>query len=362
MRWSNGILWGVLSILVLTSGVCSAASVLTERRQVTKLAEGVFAIRHRDPYPGWVHGNTTVIIGATGALVVDSCQLSDCAREDIAQIREWTDKPVRYLVNTHWHLDHTGGNRDYADAFPGVVVIAQKQTQAMMNGTAASLPRAMLRDATSTRTALEKIISSGKTSSGAIATPKQKATAIERLSLIGPIIDQAKAFAYRGPDLGFDREVSLDLGKREVEVRYLGRGNTAGDCVVYLPKEKIVIAGDLLDHPVPYAFDGYPAEWVKTLAALAQLDTEVIVPGHGEVLHDKTYLHQVTDLMNTIVTQVNAALDSDDQISLADVKKKLDLSAFRQALAGNDPITAGFFDSSVGASFVELAYREAKQR
>src|SRR6202022_1918629 len=81
-------------------------TVLSPQRQVTKITDNIYTIRHKDPMPGWVHGNTTVIIGEREVFVVDSCQTPSAAQEDIAQIRQWTDKPVRYLLNTHWHADH----------------------------------------------------------------------------------------------------------------------------------------------------------------------------------------------------------------------------------------------------------------
>lgn len=100
----------LLLILALSLGLpVSADSIFSKERVVTKLAEGVYTIRHIDPYPGWVHGNTTVIIGEREVFVVDSTQLFSSALEDISQIRKWTDKPVRYLLNTHWHQDHNGG-------------------------------------------------------------------------------------------------------------------------------------------------------------------------------------------------------------------------------------------------------------
>jgi cyclase len=339
-----------------------ADSVFSNERRVTKLAEGIYTIRHRDPFPGWVHGNTTVIIGTRAVLVVDSCQLSDCAREDIAQIRQWTNLPVRYLLNTHWHMDHTGGNKDYSDAFRAIAIIAQVETQKMMDAAGASLSQNMLKDATSTQARLQKLLHSGQTADGKPATDAQKTSAAQQLALIGGIVEQAKHFAYEGPNLVFDHEMSVDLGSREAQIRYLGRGNTAGDAVLYLAKEKILIAGDLLDHPVPYAFDGYPSAWIQTLTDMARLDAETIVPGHGEVLHDKAFLFRVINLMKSVVDQTHAVLDRNYEATLEDVKKSMDLKPYRQEMAGDNKDNAEFFDGSIGSSFVELAYHEAKQR
>lgn len=83
-----------------------------------------------------MNGNTTVIVGSRDVLVVDSTRTSAAAQEDIAQIRGWTGsassggKPVRWLVNTHWHWDHNAGNADYRAAFPGVGIVAHRETRA----------------------------------------------------------------------------------------------------------------------------------------------------------------------------------------------------------------------------------------
>ncbi|HYO92299.1 MAG TPA: MBL fold metallo-hydrolase, partial [Pyrinomonadaceae bacterium] len=95
-----------LFILVLSASQMFADSVVTRTRTVTRLAEGIYVIRHPDAPDTFPQGNTTVIIGEREVLVVDSCYLPSSAREDIAQIRQWTTKPVRYLLNTHWHYDH----------------------------------------------------------------------------------------------------------------------------------------------------------------------------------------------------------------------------------------------------------------
>src|SRR5690349_17599237 len=89
-------------------------------RHVAKLADGVYEIEHRDAQNGAAGGNTTVIIGERQVFVVDAPFLPSEAREDIAQIRQWTSKPVAFLLNTHFHNDHNLANRAYMDAFPAL--------------------------------------------------------------------------------------------------------------------------------------------------------------------------------------------------------------------------------------------------
>lgn len=106
------------ALLLLAASAMGADSTATKTRTVTKLADGVYEIRHPDAPDTFPQSNTTVIIGDEAVLVVDSCLLPSAAREDVAQIRQWTDKPVTWLLNTHWHFDHTLGNATYQAAFP----------------------------------------------------------------------------------------------------------------------------------------------------------------------------------------------------------------------------------------------------
>src|SRR5215213_3722212 len=124
----------LLLISVSFAGGSNFDSGKTLERTVTKLAEGIYTIRHKDAPDTFPQGNTTVIIGDREVLVVDSCYLPSSAREDIAQIKQWTNKPVRYLVNTHWHFDHTMGNGVYWEAFSPLAIIAHAETAKQITG------------------------------------------------------------------------------------------------------------------------------------------------------------------------------------------------------------------------------------
>ena len=99
------------------------------------------------------------------------------------------------------------------------------------------------------------------------------------------------------PTLSVADSLVLKRGEREIHVRYLGRGNTEGDLVVWLPKERIVMSGDLVVNPQPYGFGSFPTEWIQTLDALAALDYRYLVPGHGEVQADAAYIRSVQALI-----------------------------------------------------------------
>lgn len=326
-------------------------------RKVTKLAEGVYAIEHA----GNGGGNTTVIIGDRQVLAVDTCFLPSAAREDIAQIRQWSNKPVTFVLNTHFHNDHNLGNRIYMDAFPALTIIAHAETKKDMDLFG---PGSLMREE-KTRAAYQRMLDTGKTEDGrtnlADDDKKELKNAIARES---EFIEELRNLKFQSATLTFDHDFTIDLGNREVQIKFLGRGNTTGDAVAYLPKEKIVAAGDLVAYPIPNTYDGYPVEWAQTLQNLTQLDADVIVPGHGPILRDKAYLYLLRDLMKSAVEQMNETLKQNAPamfMTLDQVKAGIDLTPFRARFAGTDKDLGAAFDD-MATNLIKVVFEEATLR
>ena len=336
-----------------------ADSVTTHERTVTTLADGVYEIRHPDAPDTFPQGNTTVIIGDRGVFVVDSCLLPSSAREDIAQIKKWTDKPVMFLLNTHWHFDHTLGNATYAAAYPGLQIIAHAHTrQEIAEFNPGAVERYPLR-----RERFQKILDSGKDESGKPLSEADRLDYQRSLAGLDGVLAEFKDAKQLPPNVSYDHEMTVDLGDREIQIKFLGRANTAGDSVVYLPKEKVVMAGDILDHPVPYMFGGFPADFPKTLRALRELDATTIVPGHGEVLHDKTYIDQVIALMESTNAEIRREILQGKRLN--DVQelapKALNEDALKQQFGGNDKDNRDFFEQSF-ESMIKAAFNQISAR
>ena len=346
--------------VVLGTLLMSAVSLVAAEHRVTNLAEGVYAIEHGAAPDGNVSGNTTVIIGNRVVLVVDSCYLPSLAREDISQIKKWTNKPVAYLLNTHFHNDHNNGNQAYLEAYPSLTIIAQVETKRDMDliqpGNIERTPRKL-----ATQIAAFK---QGKYPNGKELSEDEK----KEVQALLPGLEQMEAewekLSYQAPTLTFTDELDIDLGNREVQVKYLGRGNTAGDAIVYLPKEKILVTGDLLVHPIPYTYDGYPAEWSQTLRKMAQLEATTIVPGHGQVQHNGKFLKLSADLLASAVEQIRSRVRQVGHPgfhSFEEVTGAVDLSAFRKQFAGEDKDLQAEFDDMT-KHLLKIAYQEAAVR
>jgi glyoxylase-like metal-dependent hydrolase (beta-lactamase superfamily II) len=349
----------VLLLLAALLSVCAPSYGDTNARLVTKLADGVYEIQHQNS-PGGASGNTTVIIGDREVFVVDSAYFPSVAREDIEQIRKWTDKPVGFLLITHYHNDHNNGSSTYMAAFPNLTIIAQEETKKDMDliqpGNVERTPREYAEAAAAYK--------QGKDTDGRALTEDEKKQVQAELPILEQTVAEFKNIVYESPTLTFKHKIDIDLGNREVQLLHFKRGNTPGDAMAYLPKEKILVAGDLLVYPLPYAGDGYPSEWAETLHKMGQLDVTTIVPGHGPILHDKTYLYLVANLMQSSVDQVRARirqLGFPGAHTLDEIKGSVDLKPFRQKFAGDDKDLQAAFDS-MAASLVKITFSEAAQR
>lgn len=356
----------ILQLCVLAGvAVASVDTSKTTSRTVTKLAEGVYTIRHKDAPDTFPQGNTTVIIGEREVLVVDSCYLPSSAREDIAQIRQWTNKPVRYLVNTHWHFDHTMGNGTYWDAFPGLTIVAHSETakQSAYNpGWFERFPKRGER--------LKAILDAGKDNNGKALSDGDKKEYAEAIAGIAPVQEEFKSIVDRSPTLSFDSEMRIDLGGREVRLVHLGRGNTAGDAIVYLPKEKIIVTGDLVVHPVPFFFGGYPAAFADTLRRMRGMDYQTMVPGHGEVLNiEKSgkYVGLLIELLDLVAREVSKETHrlGSGPTNLAAVReavqKNIDVKSWRDRFAGGVKEEEDAFDGTF-AALITSAHAEISLR
>jgi len=307
------------------------------------------------PSHALVQGNITLIVGNDAALVVDTGHFPAVARRVIADIRRLTDKPVKYVAVTHWHMDHYMGNAEFAAAFPGLAIITQNFTAPMMDkygrryvdyGAKIEGELKPLRD----------MLASGKAPDGAdIAADRRQRieTAIAEAEAAKP---EFALMRYRGADLSFENTLDIDLGGRIVKLMHLGRGNTAGDLVAYVPDAKALITGDVLVHPVPFSYGSYLGEWSAVLGKLAELDATVIVPGHGPVMHDKTYLLQVRGLLDAVVAEVTRVWKPG--MSGDEVSKVMDLGKQRDAFCHGDKSLEAGFKASIETAGVDRAVQQ----
>jgi cyclase len=326
--------------------------------ETVKVADGVYAFITVESNNAIVSGNSVAIIGDDGVLVVDSGNFPSETRRIIAEIRQLTPLPVRYLVHTHWHRDHTDGDSEYRAAFPNVVIISTPYTRKMIADVAMKNLEEEIKEGPDYAKYLRKVAQDGKGSSGRTLTDEEKNYSKEFADSIEAAVVEFKQVKLLLPDETFEQELDFHLGKREVQVKFLGRGNTGGDAVIYVPDAKVVMAGDLLVYPTPYAFDSYLTDWIQTLGKLKAIGATTIVPGHGPLQHNNDYIALVSSLLQSVNSQVQQSVKQN--LSLDDTRKKVDVASFEKQFVGDNPNRQRNFEAYFLRIAVERAYKEAK--
>jgi glyoxylase-like metal-dependent hydrolase (beta-lactamase superfamily II) len=153
--------------------------------------------------------------------------------------------------------------------------------------------------------------------------------------------------------------IEYDIGNEIVQVLYLGPVHTTGDIMVLLPREKLLITGNIVVAPIPYFLGGgYPYSGLSVLETISQMDLNYIVPGHGKLLTDKVYLKKVIDLLKNVIRLVEAEIHKEGLpgIKLENVQNAVDLSAYRHEFANGITENEIFFDESIGKGLVEACF------
>ncbi|WP_042300788.1 MBL fold metallo-hydrolase [Paraburkholderia kururiensis] len=243
-----------------------------EQKQVTftQLSENAWA------YTAEGDPNSGVIVGDDGVLIVDTTATPAMAQDLIAKIRTITDKPIKYVVLSHYHAVRVLGASAYF-AEGAQQVIASRGTY-------------------------EMIVERGE------ADMKSE---IERFPRLFAGVETVPGLTW--PTLVFEREITLFLGKLEVRIAHLGAGHTKGDTVVWLPSQKVLFSGDLVEYDAAcYCGDAQLAQWPATLEALRALGAEKLVPGRGPALTTPEDVNKgldyTKDFVTTLLAQGRAAV------------------------------------------------------
>jgi glyoxylase-like metal-dependent hydrolase (beta-lactamase superfamily II) len=315
------ILFAATTLILLVVGLrgeqqppAGSSEVLFDLKPVV---EGVYAAVAKPVHK--INSNAVVIVLDDGVLVVDAHSKPSAARALMEQIRTTVGKPVKYVVDTHFHWDHAQGNAAYPAAWPqGLEIVAATATRESIEHR--GIPR-MRREILQ----LPNEIAGLKTSLSRATEDRQRADIMDRIGQTERYLAELESMPATLPTLTLDRSLILHGQTREVRILWLGLAHTEGDVFVYLPRERFVATGDVLHQWTPYMADGHPFEWIRTLTALEQLEWDSAVGGHGEVMKGKAQLQvwkrYLTDLnaettrafttgatMAQAVTQVSTAL------------------------------------------------------
>ena len=351
----------ILSFASTVAPAAGAASPDTSPWVPREIAPGVHMLEIPPDYYAAAISNVGVIEQADGFVIVDSGMSAGHGRAIVGYVRSLAaDKPIKAVVITHWHNDHPQGISAIRDAFPKVRIIATAQTKAGMLGpevgSLAGLAPSREVDAAARKEAgvaqeqIDKILADP-------AVPEdRRARLIRSRQQWGELADSWPGTYIVPPTETFARRLDIPDREHPVSIRFLGRANTAGDAVIWLPRQKVVFSGDIVVSPIPFGFYSYPKDWVKTLGRIEKLGFVTLVPGHGAPQNDTRYIGQLIGSIEDIRAQVGPLARKG--MPLAEIRKNVDFTRFEAVFATSPRLKAGFAGLWI-EPMVENAMKEA---
>ena len=213
--------------------------------------------------------NTGIVVGDDDVMVIDTQATPVMAQDVIRRIRDVTDKPIRYVTLSHYHAVRVLGATGYLAQH----IIASRDTY-------------------------DLIVERGE---------QDMKSEIERFPRLFQAVESVPGLTW--PTIVFEKRMTLWMGKLQVEIMQLGRGHTKGDTVVWLPQEKILFSGDLVEcDATPYTGDAYLTDWPATLDAIAALQPQKLVPGRGATLQTPAQVQAGLDGTRAFVTEMFACV------------------------------------------------------
>jgi glyoxylase-like metal-dependent hydrolase (beta-lactamase superfamily II) len=237
-------------------GACASAASLIAPG--TYLVEGE-ATANRQP-----DGNSIVIVAPKGLIVFDTGR----HKEHVQQVLDFArgqNRPIAAIINSHWHLDHVGGNPRLRAAFPDIRVYASSAIDAARGGFLADYRAHLVTE---------------------LASSAKKPEAQESIRAEIALIDQGAAL---GPTDVIAKSAPLSIAGRALQLHLESHAVTAGDVWVFDPETRVLLAGDLVTLPAPFFESACPARWRAALAHLEKAPFDRLVPGHGAPMHRQEF-------------------------------------------------------------------------
>ena len=287
---------------------------------------------HSEPAPG-VHlfrpdeqgtGNVVAVAAGREAIVIDAGSSPVAAGSIVAQLENLGIDRVGYLINTHWHHDHVLGNQ----AFPGASILAHHETATAYVETAIPDLASQVGRLSERLAERDSMLVEGREEDGSPLSEGRRVALLARQAAFRTLLEGLEQVRPTPPEIVFSRRLALKVGPRRVEVLHHGPGHSMGDVVVWVPDVSTLVTGDLVTLPVPAAAPGYSSivGWERVLAKLGTYPFDVLLPGHGPALFDRSYLEDLHELMVTL--QVEAKRNQAAGRGPAETALRADVSTF----------------------------------
>ncbi|MDQ2768296.1 MAG: MBL fold metallo-hydrolase, partial [Gemmatimonadota bacterium] len=351
-----------------TADYSADMSVPEAERQMKEMAidvaPHVYAFHAPLPYGPAPLANETLIEQSDGLVLIDAGKTRGAGERIVALIKSISAKPVKAVIITHWHQDHVMGLGPIMEAWPTAKVISSVATRdhILNEKSYAGSPLSLAETGERDRSRAKALAQYAKDYGANLRDPKlsgeERRGWADVVGVLNLRIADERGSYLVVPTVTFTRDYRIDDAIAPVEARAIGRAHTDGDIIVWAPKQRVVASGDMIVSPIPYGGTNV-LEWAATLRALRSLHPLAIVPGHGDVETDLTYVDKMIAAL-TEMTAKATRLASGPALVDDSVQAKIDLSAQRKIFAGDDRWLGYWFDGYFAPNAVE-AYDELRK-
>lgn len=312
-----------ISILDLASRRAAWAQALspgapTDLFEIQKAAEGVYFAQARPQ--AVANCNATIFVNSADVLVVDAHSKPSAAAALIAQIRQQiTPKPVRYLVDTHFHWDHSQGNAAYRDTFgKDLKIISSDATRKLI----AQFSQSRLRETLDphghpfpSQPHIPALLEAAKQQLSSAKSEQKKSQLAAQIRQLEAFDREMKNFVPVLPTVTFGDTYVIKDKAHDLHVEFHGRAHTAGDVVVFCPQKRIVATGDMVLGGLPFMADSFPKEWPVTIDSVSKLDFDYVAGGHGALQNGRQRMNGLRNYIAELTERVELGKKAGKSVS-----------------------------------------------
>jgi cyclase len=273
-----------------------------------------------------INSTTTIIVGQNFLTVVESQTDVFMAAALIRGIRQRISKlPIKYLIFTHFHLDHILGAEAFLRENPALIIIAHQNT-------AEHIALHGINEQTSWVATIKQKSMEAKQSAISAETQQKREYFMKASSELDAYYKDVQSSVIVPPNLTFRDSLNLHDENLQLQLVFLGAGHTAGDIVVWIPQDKVLVTGDLVHDYEPLFWDADPDSWVKVLEKIKQIDFDYFVGGHGDMHEGKEIVYAWQSYMQELITKTKGAMN--EGLTLETFQKEITIETFHSLQNG----------------------------
>jgi cyclase len=293
--------------------------------EIQKVGNGIYFAFARPQAE--INCNAAIFVRSKDVVVVDTHSKPSAAAGLIGQLkREVTPKPVRYVINTHFHWDHTQGNHAYRQIGEKVDFIASATTKQLMADLAVARMKASVGE-------VPHLIETLRDQAAHATSDGEKALCADQIRQLEAYQAELKNYTLELPTITFDKSYVLQDPAYDLHLEFHGHAHTAGDVVVYCPQERVIATGDVIHGFLPFIADGFPRIWPGTIDSIGGADFNHILPGHAAMQTGRTVMLNLRNYIEELTGRV--AQGKQAGLTLAEMQQRITVDSLK-SLHSND--------------------------